>query len=137
MIRRSNWERRLNAYLRSVQCRPHTYGEHDCTLFVAGAIQAMTGEDLAADVRGEYASQEEAFALIDELGGSLEAICRDRLGEPVAPLQARRGDVVIGPWADQGGDTLGVVLGARVATVCNRGQTRQMLGQARLAWRVG
>jgi hypothetical protein len=138
MKRRSDWEKRLDDYIRSVQRIPHCYGEHDCALYVAGAIEVMTGEDLMADLRGQYRDEETAYTLLTEAhGGTLEGACRDRLGEPVAPLLARRGDVVLGPWGEDGGEVLGLVVSSRISTVTAAGLRLQRLGEARLAWRVG
>ena len=57
MIERTNtWAADLTAYLASVADRPLVPGEHDCALFAAGAVEAMTGVDLAAEWRGTYES---------------------------------------------------------------------------------
>jgi len=52
MTRLPNWKKRLTAYLAEVVDRPFKPGQHDCALFVAGAVQAMTGDDLAKGWRG-------------------------------------------------------------------------------------
>ncbi|NVK56652.1 MAG: hypothetical protein HWE26_13660 [Alteromonadaceae bacterium] len=52
LTRRADWPVRLSTYLRGVG--PYEIGVTDCALFVAGAIEAITGADLAARYRGRY-----------------------------------------------------------------------------------
>lgn len=61
--RLADWRPRLVAYVEAVRARPFGYGSHDCALFAAGAVQAMTGVDLAADFRGRYTSLKEGLKL--------------------------------------------------------------------------
>lgn len=46
-MKRPDWEARLSEYLIKVGAEPFQYGRLDCALFVAGAVEAMTGEDHA------------------------------------------------------------------------------------------
>lgn len=61
--RLSDWRPRLVAYVEAVRARPFAYGSHDCALFAAGAVLAMTGVDLAADFRGRYTSLKQGLKL--------------------------------------------------------------------------
>lgn len=54
MTRLPGWQTRLTAFLAQVARQPFTPGRHDCALFAAGAVEALTGVDLAADWRGRY-----------------------------------------------------------------------------------
>lgn len=51
-MRFDDWRPRLTAYLASVARKPFEMGQHDCALFAAGAVEAMTGEDIARGFRG-------------------------------------------------------------------------------------
>lgn len=53
-MRLPDWKPRLTAYLAEIARRPMVEGQHDCALFAAGAVEAMTGEDLARGLRGRY-----------------------------------------------------------------------------------
>lgn len=78
MIRLPDWRPRLSAYLTSVARTPFDYGTHDCALFVAGAVQAMTGVDLAEHYRGRYTTLE----------GGLKALARHGLADHEAAAMA-------------------------------------------------
>lgn len=54
MTRCEDWHARLAAYVFDAGRTPFAYGSHDCALFAAGAVEAMTGTDLAAGWRGIY-----------------------------------------------------------------------------------
>lgn len=41
---------------------------HDCTLFAANWVSALTGRDPAADLRGTYSTREEAEAILSRTG---------------------------------------------------------------------
>lgn len=58
----------------------------NCVTFVAGWIERLTGEDPIADLRGAI---DDGRGRVEELRAGLEA----RLGEPVHPSRAQRGDV--------------------------------------------
>jgi hypothetical protein len=76
--RLSDWRERLTAYLVSVAGRPFAYGSHDCALFVAGAVEAMTDFDPAALHRGQY----------------------DSLVDGLWHLRTASGSELVDPWAD-------------------------------------
>jgi hypothetical protein len=54
VIRREDWWERLDACVCGFRTTPFAWGEADCVLFAAACVEAMTGVDLAADVRGTY-----------------------------------------------------------------------------------
>lgn len=73
---------------------PFAWGVNDCCLFAADAVIALTGDDVAADVRGTYSDALGAGRLIEARGG-LAAIATAALGAPVLPVFAAVGDVVL------------------------------------------
>lgn len=133
--RREGWEQ---AYVRvgiAAMKRPHAWGEHDCVMFVCDCIAAMTGEDLAADFRGQYDNEREARALLARLGYvDIGALASSRLPE-IDPAQAQRGDVVLIPGEE--GEYLAIVDGRTAVGPAARGLTHAPLGLAKRAWRVG
>src|SRR5579864_5172264 len=102
LTRVAHWDTRaLYNFLRERAREPFAWGKNDCALFVADAVEAMTGVDIAAEFRGLYQSEEEAFALIRTVTGGegIEAAAawcaaRHNLEEFAYPLGARRGDLV-------------------------------------------
>ncbi len=94
---------------------PFTWGSHDCCLFAADAVIAVTGVDPAAEWRGRYSSEAEALALQGE--GGLEGIVATGLaafGAMECPVRlAQRGDCVLAVLGNE--PLLGVALGSRIA----------------------
>ena len=94
LIRKSNWEDDLSVYLAGKAQEPFCWGSHDCALFAASAVEAMTGTDPAADFRGQYDSQTGARAALRSIGhGTLLKTYQARFAE-IAPAFAKRGDLI-------------------------------------------
>jgi len=89
----------LHAYAASHMRTPFAWGEHDCVLFAAGAVQAQTGLDRLAGYRGRWTSARGAARVLASLGGLQAAV--DSVLTPIAPAMAQRGDVA--GWLDQDG----------------------------------
>jgi len=64
MHRLSDWQSRLERFLQENRTRRFVYGEWDCCLFVAAAIQAMTGTHPAPEYVGVYSNRSGAIDLI-------------------------------------------------------------------------
>jgi hypothetical protein len=101
MPRREDWQSELDRLLVSGRDRPFEWGKWDCCLFVADAIVAVTGEDLAAGLRARYSSLREArwilrarygSASIERSVAKLFSLAGVR---EVSPGFAHRGDPVI------------------------------------------
>lgn len=142
------WEARLEAMLLRAEGRDFSWGECDCCLLAADAVQALTGHDPAADWRGLYRSRKEASVRLVTVYGTadLAILATEMLGAEIPLGQARRGDIAAVPVARQrafGGVMLGVVeAGGRVACLTPGGQPGgglKMFGLdvARHAWKVG
>lgn len=50
---------------------PFRWGKEDCLIGCANVFLALTGKDIAAEVRGKYSTEKEAAAILAEYGGSL------------------------------------------------------------------
>ena len=68
-VRLPDWHARLNALIAERQAQPFTWGHVDCCLWVADAVQAMTGRDPAADVRAHYSTARGAKSVLRQVGG--------------------------------------------------------------------
>lgn len=108
-----DWRPRLAAYMQRVARLPFRPGRNDCALFAAGAVEAMTGVDLAAGWRGTYRH------LADGQAALLAAGYRDHFDlieqhfQEVAPAFSKIGDLAVFPCEGQG-QALGVVQGGGV-----------------------
>jgi hypothetical protein len=100
ITRYNDWPTRLHLYIESIRDTPFKYGSFDCGTLAAGAIEAMTGDDLASELRG-YTSAREALAASKRVCGSYSI---PKLGEYISAkyglkevpiLMAQRGDLAI------------------------------------------
>ena len=137
LLRRVDWPERLAAAVAEARDRPFVWGRHDCVLFAADCVAAMTGVDLAAGVRGRYRTPGGAARHLarDWRVGSAEGLATRLLGPAGPARHARRGDVVAVPT--KLGPALGVCLGARAAFVSREGLAFVPLAAATASWSIG
>lgn len=96
MHRQPDWEDRLNTYLDRVKEDTFEWGKHDCALYSAGAVKAMTGHDPAADLRDTYTDEAGAkLALREKASGTLLRTMRAWFTEHPGVAFAKRGDLVM------------------------------------------
>jgi len=100
MQRRQGWEQILDAEIRAAAGRHFEWGAFDCCLWVCDVVEAMTGVDMAADLREGYKDRNGAVRLIRKAGcRSLSQLCANVARwwalEEILPLRAGRGDVVL------------------------------------------
>jgi hypothetical protein len=91
-LRVIDWQMRLAALFKARQHAPVVWGVHDCCLFVADAVLACTGLDPAADLRGTYATEQQASAVL-LLHGGLVGLAIKRAGPVVVVGLAQPGDI--------------------------------------------
>ena len=135
--RLEGWESRLAAVLEAARARPYQLGEHDCFRLACASIEALTGVDAWPQFRGRYSSRREALVLIAQYGSSFTAAFSKFFGAaPVPMARSRRGDVA--EYRDAEGEAhLGVVAGARVAGLGERGLKFLARSSCLHAWRIG
>lgn len=111
--RRADWRARLADYAASVAGKKFRFGQLDCALFAAGAVEAQTGLDLAAEWRGNYRSLAHGLRAIKEAGFSDHIDLVAAHFPTIAPSMARVGDIAVLP-SDEGEAALGIVQGPGV-----------------------
>ena len=130
IARLPDWRPRLVAYLEEVRTRPFAYGAHDCALFAADAVRAMTGTDLAAEFRGRYATLKEGLKLA---GTSHMQILRQHFEQgPTAFAQV--GDIAV--IGEVGFPALGLFEGEHILVLREDGLGRMARAAATQAWQV-
>lgn len=101
------WQLRLAQFLGDAARRPFQPGRHDCALFAAGAVHAMTGLDLARGWRGKYRTLAAGQRALERAGYT------DHVALAAAHLpgtqRPRPGDIAVIDTGD--GQALGVVQG--------------------------
>jgi len=128
-----DWPERLATFIEARRTMPFRWGQNDCCLLAADAVEAITGHDLAAPWRGTYATEAEAETLLASLGG-MEALVQSVGLHSVRSAYAQRGDVAL----VEVGNTraLGVVLGTTVAVPGPDGLNFAPIGTAKATWAV-
>ena len=127
--RKEHWATRdFHQFLIDHASKSFEWGSHDCALFAANAVQAITGTDIADDFRGKYTTQLGAFRTISKVtSGSTVAdaaaycAAKHDLTEHEHPLMAKRGDLVV---INNGGDLIAGVVhlnGRHVVSVSETG----------------
>lgn len=111
--RRPDWRAQLGQYLAEVARRTFRPGAHDCALFAAGAVEAMTGFDAAAEWRGTYRTLAAGRRALQAAGFEDHLALVATFCPEVSPAMASVGDLVAVP-ADDGEVALGVVQGAAI-----------------------
>ena len=136
-MRLPDWRGRLNRYIEAVRRRPFAPGTHDCALFVAGAVEAMTGEDPSEGLRGAYATMAEGLLLLQKRGFIDHVDAAAARYERIPRETAQVGDIAVVSSSE--GRALAIVGGHRVFSVGPRGVvTIDLLDQnvERTAFRV-
>ena len=100
---------KLDDYLDSISLH-FDWRTNNCCHFAARWVKANTGRDWMADLPAT-GSLREAIRLKEALGGPLERIVSNCLGQPIPVASARAGDVVrlaaiVGDDVQQGVETL-------------------------------
>lgn len=120
MRRYSYWRTALADYLHRVSGEPFVPGRHDCALFAAGGVEAMTGEDFAADYRGRYKTLAGGYRLLKKRGFESHADLAASIFEEIHPSQAMVGDIAA--VDGDGGIALGIVQGEGVYVLSPEGR---------------
>jgi hypothetical protein len=113
-MRLADWKARLTEYLGQSARAPYSIGTHDCALFAAGAVQAVTGTDLAADWRGRYTTKAEGLRQLQRAGHDDHIALAAAYLPEITPVMAAAGDVAVIRDPESGAVALGVVQGEMV-----------------------
>lgn len=136
MARVTDWPAQLDAAVEAARRRPFEWGTHDCALWAASVVQALTGVDHAAGLRGRYRSAAGALRLLAKRGG-LAVLATRALGAPIDVRHAQRGDLVLACQPlDAGMPALGICLDTRAAFTGAAGLVYRDLLECEAAWRV-
>lgn len=139
LTRRADWRARLAEALNLQRAQGFTWGRHDCALGLAGgAVEAMTGTDIAAPWRGRYSTALGAARALKRDGfETLGDLVATLLPEHVSPLMARPGD--IGLMAAKGpiGEALGVIDVSTFFVLTETGHGHRSKTEITRAFRVG
>lgn len=137
LARYIDWPERLAAYLAQARPLPFAWGTHDCVTFAAGAVHAITGQQV---LPLSWPDASHAARALRSMGG-LPAAVGSVLPALAAPELAQRGDVVLVQTSVHGGRArrqwLGLVDGNRWWTPSATGLKSGPMDSACRAWGVG
>ncbi len=142
MKRYSNWPEILLREIRAAQGRPFQYGQHDCLMWPAVVIRAMTGKDLARGMRG-YRTREGAARVLREKGAgtltkTLDAIMKANGCERVTAPFCRRGDLVVALLKTEGRkERVGGICCGSNAAFASDGLVYMPMTDVIRGWRIG
>lgn len=131
-----DWQQRLDAWVAKSHAMPFVWGEHDCGLNAASAIDAQIGIDMAADFRGKYGSYESGMVLLREKGFANHAELAAALLPEIPVSFAQIGDIAAVDFGSHG-ITLMVVGGHRIIGPMPHSAGNLPLTQAFRAFAVG
>lgn len=132
--RRPDWRARLIAYLARAAREPFAEGRHDCALFLAGGVEAMTGVDYAAPYRGRYTTTRGGLRLLRRAGFADHVALAARHLPECPPAFAAEGDGAAVETPE--GPALGIVQGEGVYVPGPAGLAVVPLTTAARAFRV-
>lgn len=113
LVRLPHWRSALSRCIEEALQRPFEWGRHDCALFAADAVLAMTGVDPAEVWRGRYSTPRGAITVLRRGGHDDHiAVAAGYLPE-VHPSRAAMGDIMEVETPE--GAALGVLTGAVIA----------------------
>jgi hypothetical protein len=111
------------------------WGSHDCCMFAADVVQAMTGEDWASEFRGKYSTKDGAIEALQTIGkGSLYHTIRGKFGNPKPLAQAKRGWLMgkkTGDWL-----ALGICTGTHTLFAHKKGWNEVKTLECDYAWEI-
>jgi hypothetical protein len=134
MRRLPDWNARVTVFLTQHARTPFRPGRHDCALFAAGCVEAMTGEDPAAAFRGRYSTLAGGRRVLRRAGFADHVALVASLFDEIAPLMAQVGDIAVVNSPE--GPALGLVAGADIVVPAPQGLGAVSLMAARRAFRV-
>lgn len=129
-----DWKKRLTEYIEAVNRASFRPGKHDCALFAAWGVRAMTGVDPAEAYAGKYKTLEEGMDLLAEDGFKDHIALAASLFPEIPPFTAQPGDIAVVE-----GDydlSLGIVQGPYIYVLGLGGLGSVPLTEAKRAFRV-
>lgn len=138
MNRLPDWPARLHAFIDSIKRDRHTYGTLDCVVgFASGAVEALTGNDLAASTRGRYKTARGALGAMKRAGHANTGDLLASYFPEIHVSQASLGDLAAIPDESPFGYAIGLVNGERLLVMREDGLGSVDLFSAKRAYRVG
>ena len=136
LVRTPHWQRDLLAYLSRVGSIKGEIGAHDCVIFSAGGVNAMTGWYPDPSLF-EYRSIGAGMRQLRAMGYTDVASYLNDHFPSQHPTFARAGDLALITADDHTSDVLGIVQGEMIYVVGTDGLSLMPTDVATQSWKVG
>lgn len=127
-----DWPTRFEAFTLARRSMPFAWGANDCCSFAGDCVQALTGVDAAATLRG-HATAKQAYRALQQHGG-VAGIATAAWGQPIPAAFAQVGDVVLTKAGKR--DMLAVCNGGTALAPGAHGLVSVSMADATLCWRA-
>lgn len=135
--RTPGWRRRLETYIDSVINDPHEWGKHDCGLFLANCVEAITTVNPVEGLFESYSTPQGAYKQLKRMGfDDYPSLIGDILDE-IHPSGVRYGDVILLKVDGIIGWASGIVIGERSLVLMTERLGSVDTMEAHKAYRVG
>ncbi len=112
---------------------PFDWESNNCCTFCGGFVKALTGSYFLLPSHS-VTNLRDALRVVREHGNLADAVTK-QMGDPMPPLLAQYGDVVLIPDTEGVGDSIGICVGANVLAPGPKGLAVAPLSVATHAWR--
>lgn len=133
MNRKLDWQASFAALVASRATVPFAWGTHDCCVWAADAVKAVTGVDFAENFRGTYTDEESAAVVLAQFE-EVDQLATTYLGEPTTVSFATVGDIILFDFNN--GYTLGVCNGRNSLVAGETGLRAVPTRMGLKAWKV-
>jgi hypothetical protein len=127
-----DWPSRFATFIAARTNLPFAWGANDCCSFAGDCVQALTGVDAAAQLRG-HSSAKQAYRAVKRHGG-IAGIATVALGPALPAAFAQVGDVVLARAGKR--DMLAVCNGGTAFAPGPLGLVSVSMADATLCWRA-
>jgi hypothetical protein len=134
IARPANWPTLLAEYLEARRLMPFAWGTNDCCSFAADWVAIATGRTGLLDPWAGYSTAAEALRHLEAAGGVVAMWSGLMPAAPIAPMLARRGDLVV--VEIEGRQSIAVCAGETCAGPAANGLAWASLKEGVCAWRV-
>lgn len=131
-MRLHDWQIRLESFIRARRSMPFAWGTNDCCTFAADSVQAITGEDKAATLRG-HTTAKQAYRTIQR-NGDMAGLATTAWGKPIPAAFSQIGDVVLIKIGKR--DALAICNGSTCMAPSAGGLAHLDMAAASLCWRA-
>jgi hypothetical protein len=90
-----DWQLEFAKCVDKNRAKAFVWGEHDCVLWAANALIAITGHDPAEEFRGQYSTALGAARILEQAGGMEALVSKQLEREPVPAAFANVGDILL------------------------------------------